>query len=481
MKCGDSSLRLSLEPAETVPVHTSIRPTRFPRPRGLITNNKRRKALNTDMIKTLPGPDTILRKQFSNGVTVLIHENPWSSTAAIHGSLFAGSCLEPEDKTGLVPFLSAAITAGSRSGNFGNIGDHLESMGAALSFSSDPHAVTFKGNCLSEDLPDLLRLLKELLDEPVFPDNYLEVLRQRALGGYDLDMDESESPARILLREILWGEDHPYGRHEFGSYDIIQNITRNDLVDFHRRFFGPKKMILAIAGGFRSREIMDRCEEIFGCWDKAQENADEDALFPQVERWEECVRSHVGVRGIGYISLVIGTQGLAFNDPDILSARIGNAILGEFGLGGRVGSAVRVERGLAYSVFSSVEAWKKGGCWSVAADIDPAYLSTAGDLIYDELKRFTAEPVTRQELEDAKNWYIGSLPRNFVNNAKKASALHHLAFHHKDLDYYLRLPALAAALTPDSILETARRWIDPKALIICTTGPRDESKKDGWW
>ena len=437
--------------------------------------------MNTDMIKNFPGPDNILRKQFPNGVTVLIHENPWSATAAIHGSLFAGSCLAPEDKTGLVPLLSAVITAGCRSGNFGNISDHLESIGADLSFSSDPHSVTFKGNCLSEDLPDLLGLLKEILDGPVFPGNYLEALRQRVLGGYDLNMDDSETAARRRLREILFGEDHPYGRQEFGSCDVIRSIIRADLVDFHRRFFGPKKMILAIAGGFRGQEIMDRCAEIFGSWEKAQEDADEDALFPQVERWEECVRSHIDVRDKTYISLIIGTQGPAVNDPDILPARIGNTILGEFGLGGRVGRAVRVERGLAYSVFSSVEAWKKGGCWSVAADVDPADLCTAGDLIIDELKRFTAEPVSQQELEDAKNWYIGSLPRHFRNNALKASALHQLAFHQKDPDYYLRLPSRAASLTPETILETARRWIYPNALIICTSGLRDESKREGWW
>ena len=108
-------------------------------------------------------------------------------------------------------------------------------------------------------------------------------------------------------------------------------------------------------------------------------------------------------------------------------------------------------------------------------------LSKAEDMILEELTRFTTEPVSAQELEDTASWWIGSLPLDFATNSLKASMIHSLAFSQGDLDYYLRLPERVNAVTPEKILETAQKWIDPQRLVIITTGPREESNKVGSW
>lgn len=435
--------------------------------------------MNNDILNALPGSDNILRKQFPNGVTVLVHENSWSGSTAVCGSLFAGACLDFPEKTGLSSFVSASLTAGTRTKDITQIGEYLENIGADLSFRSDPHSIRFKGNCLSEDLPRLLRLLKEILDEPLFPENYLESLRQQSLAGYVLHDDETEEPAYECFRATLCEEDHPYGKREVPSEECLRSITRDDLLNFHRRFFGPKKMILALSGGFRGQEVMDCCEEIFGSWNKPQEETDEDALFPQIDwSWDaECsIRMHCTMKNRQEITLVMGSAGPAVGVPDYLSAKLGNIVLGEFGMMGRLGRLVRVENGLAYTVRSCLHSWKKGGCWTVEAKVDPADLEKAGEMIWDELRHFTAEPVSPQELEDAKAWYLGSLPLEFGTNAGMASALHKLAFYDLDPDHYRRVRDRAASITPETVLETARKWIDPQRLIIITAGPDYEKK-----
>ena len=269
--------------------------------------------MSTDMSTALPEPGNILRKQFSNGLTVLVHENPWSSTAALYGSLFAGSGLDPEDKFGLSTFVSSSLLAGTRSRSSARISEYLESISAVLSFNSSPHKIGFKGSCLSEDLPDYLKLLKEILDEPVFPAHHLEVFRQQALEGYAQNTDDTDDIEYRKFKELLWGEGHPYSCPEFEP-EVIRNFTRDDLVDFHSRYFGPKKCILAIAGGFRGQEIMDRCEEIFGSWEKDQEDADEDELFPPVERYEHSIRMHINIASCKEISLVIRGNSIIWNN-----------------------------------------------------------------------------------------------------------------------------------------------------------------------
>ena len=426
--------------------------------------------------------DNILRKQFPNGVTVLVHENPWSNTASICGSLFAGFCMDLSDKIGLSTFVSAALTTGTYSSDFMQISEYLESTGTSLSFKSGPHAINFKGNCLCEDIGNLLRLIKEILEEPAFPEQYIEVLRQRALEDYDLDLDDSEGPAQKTFQRILWREDHPYGHSGFEDDETIQSITRNDLLDFHRRFFGPNTLIIALVGGFNSQKIMEYCEELFGSWEKTQEDVDEDTLFPDITREKVGIRCHINLTSRKELSLILGTYGPDANDPNILSARLGNCILGKFDLTGRIGRVVREENGLAYSVYSALDPRKKGGSWFVAAGIAPENLIKVSEMIIDELKRFTTEPVDSKELEYAKSWFIGSQSLDFGSNAEKAYALHNLEFHQRDLDHYLHIRKQIDMITPETVLEAAHKWIDPDKMILITAGPRDEnSPQDGYW
>ena len=195
--------------------------------------------MHTDITKNLPSPENVLMKQFPNGVTVLIRKNAWSSTAAICGSVNADFCLDQAEKFGFPRFVSTCLTAGTRHRDFTQIDEYLENIGGKLTFKSTPHNICFWGKCLSEDLADYLRLLKEILDEPVFPEEYLDILWERMMGGYGMP-EENENPwIHKQFEQILWGEDHPYGRREFTGDDSERTITRDDLLDFHSRYFGP--------------------------------------------------------------------------------------------------------------------------------------------------------------------------------------------------------------------------------------------------
>ena len=223
------------------------------------------------------------------------------------------------------------------------------------------------------------------------------------------------------------------------------------------------------------------CEEIFGTWEKGQEAPDEDALFPAVEPYDGCNLMHSEVSFRKDVSFLVGNHGPAADDPDIMSAKVGNLILGGLGMSGRLVNTVRHEHGLAYSIYSALLSQKKGGSWSVCVDVYPEDLDKAAWLVHDELRRFTTEPVSREELENAKSWYINSLPTEFMNNTGMAAALYDLAFFERDLDYYLRLLEQAEAVTPKTILASAQKWIDPNKLVLITNGPSPENQGFGFW
>ena len=91
-------------------------------------------------------------------------------------------------------------------------------------------------------------------------------------------------------------------------------------------------------------------------------------------------------------------------------------------------------------------------------------------MIIKEIRRFTTEPVSQEELEDSQSNFIGRLPLSLESNAGVAGALLNLERFGLGLDYLRRYPQMVAEVTPEMILEVARRYLDPERLIIATAG-----------
>lgn len=99
------------------------------------------------------------------------------------------------------------------------------------------------------------------------------------------------------------------------------------------------------------------------------------------------------------------------------------------------------------------------------------------DLILKELRRFTREPVSQQELEDSQANYIGRLPLSLESNAGVANAILNLERFSLGLDYYQRYPERIEAITIEQVLQTAQRYIDPEKLIIVSAGTEIKEEK----
>jgi len=182
------------------------------------------------------------------------------------------------------------------------------------------------------------------------------------------------------------------------------------------------------------------------------------------------LRHHVHIPGKSQCDLVMGSIGPCRNSADYLPASLGNNILGQFGMMGRIGNVVREQEGLAYYASTSLNAWIVGGSWEVAAGVNPVNLERAIELIIKEIRRFTTEPVSQEELEDSQSNFIGRLPLSLESNAGVAGALLNLERFGLGLDYLRRYPQMVAEVTPEMILEVARRYLDPERLIIATAG-----------
>lgn len=417
---------------------------------------------------SLPGADDITRKVLGNGIVVLARANFNSPSVVLTGYLPAGGLFDPDEKLGLADFTSSALMRGTQSRNFQQIYEALESVGASFGYSCGAHNTVFNARSLVEDLPLLLDILAETLLQPAFPAEQVEKLRAQLLTGLAIRAQDTAEMASIKFDEILF-EGHLYSRAEEGWPETIQAITRDDLADFHRRYYGPKGMVIAIVGAVEPGKAVSQVERVLGGWQNPlQPDAPE---LPDPRRLAGTIRRHHAIPGKSQSDIVVGTNGPKRRDAEYMPASLGNNILGQFGLMGRIGDVVREQSGLAYYAYSSLSAGVGPGAWYVSAGVNPSNVDKAIDLITRELKRFADEGITAEELADSQANFVGRLPLSLESNPGVAGALLNIERYGLGLDYYRQYPGLVQAVTLEAVREAARKFIDPARLAIATAGP----------
>lgn len=417
---------------------------------------------------SLPGPDDIYRAVLSNGITVLARSNFNSPSVSMGGYLPAGAIFESDEKLGLADFVSSSLMRGTQKHNFDQIYNELESVGASMGFDAGVHNLSFGGRALVEDLSLLLNLLSESLRTPTFPKDEIEKLRAQLLTGLAIRAQDTSDMASMAFDAMLF-EGHPYSRPADGYVETIQSITQEDMENFHRLHFGPMGMVIAIAGAIEPKKAVEVVSQVLGGWQvPGQVRA---SALPHHKPLKKTVKRHHTLAGKSQSDLVVGMIGPRRNDPEYLSASLGNSVLGQFGMMGRIGDVVREKSGLAYYASSSLSSGIGPGSWEVNAGVNPKNLKKAIDLIEKELRRFIKSGVTKDELADSQANYIGRLPLSLESNSGVVSAMINIERYGLGLDYYQRYEGMVKAVTRGDVLETARKYIDPDRLVIATAGP----------
>lgn len=419
-------------------------------------------------IGSLPGSHDITRTQLDNGIILLVRPNFNSLSIALSGFLQAGSLYDPEPKLGLADFTATTLMRGTTERSFNEIYDELESMGASLGVSPGAHTAGFGGKSLADDLPNLLGLLADVLTHPVFPESDVEKVRSQLLTGLDLRAQDTGEMASLTFDQIAYAG-HPYRHPSDGYRETIQAIKRQDLADFHAKYYGPREMVIVITGAVDPDKARTLVEEKLGSWSNPEQP--ETFQVPETSPLESSIQKHHAIDEKSQADIVLGVVGPRRKWEGFFPALIGNSILGQFGMMGRIGESVRNQAGLAYYAYSSLSSSIGPGPWTVAAGVAPENLDKAIDLIKTEIRKFISEPVTAEELADVQSNYVGRLPLTLESNSGVASAILTMERHHLGLDYLQGYEKMIREIDAESILEASRQYLDPDRLAIATAGP----------
>lgn len=406
-----------------------------------------------------------------NGLQIIAvshHEQPAVSVRLL---VRAGGAQDPADKPGVAALAAAVLDQGTTTRTAEQIAQTIDSVGGAIGSSSGTD-LTFISSVVMKDSFNLaLDLVADVARNPSFAAQEVELQRKQMLSGLQVSYDDPEYLAGVVFDRLVYGF-HPYGSPDGGTPQSIAAITRDDLVAYHKAWFGANNAILAIVGDVTSEEAFAGAERAFGSWTKSTSVADKRADPPPSTRRVVVIDRPGAVQS----EIRVGHTALPRKHADYLALDLAVKILGGEG-GNRLHRVLRSERGLTYGASADLNALKDTG--NIVADTDTRSESTGETLrlLVDEMWRLQRQRVSERELADAQAYLTGSFPLTIETPSAIALQVLNAVVYGLDLEELQTFRERVNAVTVDDIQRVSRTYLHPDRLSIVLVGDASKFQK----
>ena len=295
-------------------------------------------------------PQQPKRIELSNGMVIFLqedHELPLiDGTARIRG----GSANEPANKTGLVDIYGEVWrTGGTKSQTGDQLDDFLEVRAAKVETGGGPDSSTISFSCLKGDLDDVFKAFVDVLQNPEFRDDKIDIARKGAEDSISRRNDDVGGIAHREATKLAYGPDNPYAR--VPEYATVAAITRQDLIDWHKKYVHPNDIILGISGDFDSAAMEARLRSAFESWPKGESFPP----FPKDLQYHPAPPGYyvISKEDVNQSNIRMVALGTTRDNPDYYAISVFNEAFGG-GFSSRLFNDIRTKLGLAYGVGGGV-------------------------------------------------------------------------------------------------------------------------------
>jgi zinc protease len=418
-----------------------------------------------------PAPSQVLgvRQQLPNGLVWLFSEQRSLPLVRVNLLIKGGVLCDPPGKAGLANLSALLLTQGTKGRSASQIAQEVDFLGAKLGASGSDDFASVGLTVLKKDLEPGLDLLKDILLNPAYDNDEIKRKVSQLQASFKTDEDDPGLVASRAFHRRLFGE-NPYAYPPKGTPAGLEAIKRQDLVNFHQKFYRPNNAILTLVGDLSLHEAQEWVTKVFGDWQPNPVSQPEAPPPPVLAASETIVID----KDITQANIIWGHLGLARNNPDFYALQVLNYILGGGGFVSRLLTNIREKRGLVYSAASSFDAGLEPGAFAIVLETKNPNAGEAVAQVLREVESIRTQPVSAEELEDAKSYLIGSFPAKMDSVANRAALLAYVEFYGLGLDYPWRYPSLIQDLTPADIQKTAEKYLHPERYLLVVVGNRSE-------
>lgn len=392
--------------------------------------------------------------------------------------LKGGDVYDPADRIGLMGLMAETMRIGGTEKHSPDEMDLLlESKGISIGMYNSPDSIRVSCSALSEDFDQAVALMAEMIRRPRFDAEKMNETKTRMSSGISRRNDEPSPIAQREFSRLVYGPDFTAGA--VMDYVHLDNIERQDLVASHRRFFAPDNMLVGYSGPMALAEVKGVFEKYFGDWqDKASLPP-----FPNTIKSAEGIRlAFIEKSDLTQSYVCMGYLGDLWKAEEAAAVSVFNTIFSQ-GFDSRLFTRVRTKEGLTYGVGGGINRnFSYPGLTSFTTFTKSGSTFKAVRSMLDEMQRIRREPVTPQELQDAKDYLLNSNVFKFSSPESVLNRRMSQEFYGLPADMDDKFVEQVKGVTAADIQRIAEQYIHPDKMMVVVLGKEADldEKLDAW-
>ncbi len=415
------------------------------------------------------------KAKLKNGIPVFIAPDPNGQPfVRINVIVRGGSYLDPKGKEGLANFVGDLMrSGGTEKTPADKLDERIEFLAAQIqsNFGSTQGEVSLE--ILEKDFKAGLDLFMEVLTQPAFAQDRLDLSKKQSRLGLEQRNDSANSIAGYQMGYLLNGENH-YSTAALTEASL-KAITQEDLKAFHARMFHPSNLVIAVSGKFDRKDMLAALNKTLGQM-KPIKGA-EVSPKPPAPTFTRTSGIYVCDKDVPQSTVQLVLPGLRRTDPDWYATVVMNDILGGNGFHARLMKKIRSDEGLTYGIssrFSPGAYWK--GDWSCGLQTKNRSVAYAMRLALAEIDRIKAEPVSDQDLKVVKDSIMDGFPAQFPNKQAIVNALASEQLTGWPEDFLATFREKIQTVTKEDVQRVAKKYLEPEKMVLLVVGKASEAE-----
>ena len=414
-----------------------------------------------------PTPKIKLEKpqefKLKNGIKVLVVENHKLPRVTYSLSIDNRPIIEGE-KAGVTSLLGSILGNGTTTISKDEFNEEIDFLGASLN-------IGFSGgfaSTLTRNNERVVELMADAVINPLLSEEEFNKEKDKLIESLKADKKSLDAIAGRVGGALSYGKNHAYG--EFITEETLNNITFEDVLEYHKKYFKPNNSYLVVIGDVNYKEIKSLISEKFGAWKKGKSHTDPIPLLTP----------NVNLTEINFIDLPTATQSsisvtnnvdLKMNDEDYHAALITNNILGGGGEG-YLFKNLREDKGYTYGAYSSLGSSRYGvSRFTAGAKVRNVVTDSAVVEIIKEINRIKTENVDAELLKNAKAKYVGNFIRRIENPQVGAKYAVDIKLNDLPKDFYETYLEKINAVSAEDVKRVANKYFNyPNGTRIIVVG-----------
>lgn len=418
--------------------------------------------------------------KLDNGTTLLLMERHDVPLIAFNAVIRGGALSDPQERLGTASLLAGLLEKGAGARDANAFAEIVASVGGSIETGASTESISISGSFLARDQKLMVELLADVLQRPRLEESQFEALRSRYIEFIRAAKDSNRSSLTSIYGTASLFGAHPYGRPVGGSEKSLSAIKHSDVQRYYQEHVGADRVIIAVAGDFKTAQLKSLLSRAFSKWRKAGQPL---PVVPKPEGITQRRVLLVDAPDAVQSYFWAGDVSVARQDPRRAPLDIVNTLFG-----GRftsmLNTELRVRSGLSYGARSRFDRMANGGSWELGSFTRTEKTIEAIDLAFATLDKLHDGALDDAQLESAKSYVLGQYPLTLETASQWAYQLAMLELYGLDRSYIDDYGRALSAVTLEDAKSAIAQVIPPsQRMMLVVIGKadviRDELRKYG--